>query len=138
MQGNVAILEVYLLSCDVRTCEDWEILYIMFIFQLSVLRTSSMNHRTWSLRTAPTQSKKARITQNCLIENEIQLLDCIPNSLNLNLIEDVWGNIKKQFNVRKSGLPHCERNVWANIKHNYLLKLIESTPKRFFFSHTKY
>ena len=78
---------------------------------------------------------RSKVAKNFLDSNNIDLLECPENSPNLNLIENLWTNIKNIV-LEKQPLSGAEwvkaiKEVWVKeISKKYCQSLIESMPKR--------
>ncbi|CAH2102915.1 unnamed protein product [Euphydryas editha] len=77
-------------------------------------------------------------TKTWLQQNKIQILDWPSNSPDLNIIENVWGYLSRQFfaggRQYHSGvdLIHEIHKTWNNLNINYIRSLYESIPDRIF------
>ncbi|EJD08357.1 uncharacterized protein FOMMEDRAFT_151143 [Fomitiporia mediterranea MF3/22] len=78
----------------------------------------------------------ARVTKQCLQENNIPQIDHPPISPNVNPIEPVWFDWKNIFRgqqrtpTSKEELKEMAREAWDNLTLDQINKQIESMPKR--------
>ena len=85
----------------------------------------------------------ARIIKKWLADNEIEVIDWPPYSLDLNLIEHVWRHLKEWVHehypeletltssdqIIKERMIEALQEAWAHLNDEFLEKLIESMKK---------
>ena len=76
----------------------------------------------------------AHIGKNYLRNQQIEMLEWPPQSLDLNPMEHLWAELNRKLNKRtcqkEEELFQCLKQAWENLSKDYLRKLVENMPRR--------